>query len=256
MASISDAVMERWFSPAFRRDRPDVVGAWRLLFTRTPAEGYVAACEAVRDAELTSLAARIAVPTRFAVGAEDVATPPDLVRSAAELVTGARFDLLEGAGHLASVERTDPLPRSFMPNLRRSLMPDGETDSIGSAIAVRRRVLGDAHVDREAAGRTAFDAPFQELIIRSAWGSVWSRPDLTPRERSMVTIALLAALGHHEELAMHIRSTRTPGLPRRTCANACSTSRSMPVCPPRTPRSGSPRRCSPSRAATQKGEGT
>ena len=64
--------------------------------------------------------------------------------------------------------------------------------------AVRRRVLGDAHVDRAAANRTDFDAPFQTLITRSAWGSVWSRPDFTTRERSIITIALLAALGHHE----------------------------------------------------------
>lgn len=77
--------------------------------------------------------------------------------------------------------------------------------------AVRRRVLGDAHVDRAAAAATAFDAPFQTLITRAAWGTLWSRPDFTPRERSIVTIALLAALGHHEELAMHVRATANTG---------------------------------------------
>jgi 3-oxoadipate enol-lactonase len=107
MASIADGVMERWFSTAFRRDRGDVVEAWRILFSRMPAEGYVAACEAVRDADLTALARRIAVPTRFAVGAEDVATPPDLVRLAAERVPGARFSLIDEAGHLPPVEQPD-----------------------------------------------------------------------------------------------------------------------------------------------------
>jgi 3-oxoadipate enol-lactonase len=107
MASIADAVMERWFSTAFRRDRAEVVEAWRILFSRLPAEGYIAACEAVRDADLTTLVPRIRVPTRFAVGAEDVVTPPDLVRSAAECVPGARFSLIEGAGHLPPVEQPD-----------------------------------------------------------------------------------------------------------------------------------------------------
>ncbi|WP_098411280.1 MULTISPECIES: 4-carboxymuconolactone decarboxylase [unclassified Thioclava] len=75
----------------------------------------------------------------------------------------------------------------------------------------RRRVLGDAHVDRADAGKTEFDAPFQEFITEGAWGSVWSRPDLTPRERSIVTIALLAAQGNHEEIAMHTRATANTG---------------------------------------------
>lgn len=90
-------------------------------------------------------------------------------------------------------------------------MADAPSELERTGEAVRRRILGDAHVDRAAASRTAFDAPFQDLITRSAWGSVWSRPDLSPRERSIVTIALLAALGHHDELAMHIRATRRTG---------------------------------------------
>lgn len=78
-------------------------------------------------------------------------------------------------------------------------------------MATRRSVLGDAHVDRAEAAKTAFDAPFQELITEAAWGHVWSRPDWTKRERSMVTIALLAALGQDEEVAMHVRATANTG---------------------------------------------
>ena len=77
--------------------------------------------------------------------------------------------------------------------------------------AVRRRVLGDAHVDRAHRNMSTFDAPFQEFITRGAWGEVWSRPHLTPRERSMLTITLLAALGHHDEMAMHVRATANTG---------------------------------------------
>jgi 4-carboxymuconolactone decarboxylase len=75
----------------------------------------------------------------------------------------------------------------------------------------RRAVLGDAHVDRAEARKTDFDAPFQELITESAWGHVWSRDNISKRERSMITIALLAALGHDEEVEMHARATQRTG---------------------------------------------
>jgi 4-carboxymuconolactone decarboxylase len=77
--------------------------------------------------------------------------------------------------------------------------------------ATRRRVLGDTHVDRANAAKTAFDAPFQDLITDAAWGHVWSRDTIPLRERSMLTIALLAGLGNDHELAMHIRATRNTG---------------------------------------------
>jgi 4-carboxymuconolactone decarboxylase len=76
---------------------------------------------------------------------------------------------------------------------------------------VRRQVLGGAHVDRASAQMTEFDTDFQTFITEGAWGSVWSRPNFTLRERSIVTIALLAALGQDEEVAMHARATRNTG---------------------------------------------
>ena len=75
----------------------------------------------------------------------------------------------------------------------------------------RRAVLGDAHVDRAQTVTTGFDQPFQQLITEAAWGTVWSGNHWTKRERSMVTIALLAALGQDEELAMHVRATANTG---------------------------------------------
>lgn len=85
------------------------------------------------------------------------------------------------------------------------------TDRFAQGMTTRRRVLGDAHVDRAEANKTPFDEPFQALITESAWGSVWSRDTITPRERSMLTIALLAGLGNDHELAMHIRATANTG---------------------------------------------
>jgi 3-oxoadipate enol-lactonase/4-carboxymuconolactone decarboxylase len=79
-------------------------------------------------------------------------------------------------------------------------------------MAVRREVLGDAHVDRAVAATTPFTAPFQELITRYAWGEVWSRPGLDRRTRSCVTLAMLVALRCEDELAMHVRAALRNGL--------------------------------------------
>ncbi len=84
-------------------------------------------------------------------------------------------------------------------------------DSYEKGMQTRRSVLGDSHVDRAEANKTPFDADFQKLITEGAWGSVWTREGLTKRERSLLTIAFMAALGHHDELAMHIRATANTG---------------------------------------------
>ena len=77
---------------------------------------------------------------------------------------------------------------------------------------VRREVLGDEHVDRATAGTTEFTRDFQQLITEYAWGSIWTRPGLDRRSRSLITLTALVARGHHEELAMHVRAARTNGL--------------------------------------------
>lgn len=75
----------------------------------------------------------------------------------------------------------------------------------------RRSVLGDAHVDKAEAAKTDFDAPFQSLITEGAWGTLWADDTITRRERSMLTLALLAACGNFEEIPMHIRATQNTG---------------------------------------------
>lgn len=80
-------------------------------------------------------------------------------------------------------------------------------DRYAEGMQVRREVLGDAHVDRATAAATEVDADFQRWITETVWGGIWTRPGLDRRTRRMLTIAVLAALGH-EELAMHIRAAR------------------------------------------------
>ncbi len=92
-------------------------------------------------------------------------------------------------------------------------MADEETerDRFETGMTIRRAVLGDAHVDNAEASKTDFDAPFQSLITESAWGTVWAGEHFTRRERSIVTLALLAALGHEDEVAMHVRAAQNTG---------------------------------------------
>jgi 4-carboxymuconolactone decarboxylase len=85
------------------------------------------------------------------------------------------------------------------------------TESFKTGMQTRRSVLGDSYVDAAVANTNPFNAEFQTMITEAAWGRVWGRDTISKRERSMITMALLAALGHHDEFALHIRATRNTG---------------------------------------------
>lgn len=86
-----------------------------------------------------------------------------------------------------------------------------KTDRHEAGMAVRRAVLGEAHVARAEAAKTDFDAPFQALITEGAWGTVWADDTISRRDRSLLTLALLAATGNFAEIPMHIRATTRTG---------------------------------------------
>lgn len=85
------------------------------------------------------------------------------------------------------------------------------TNRFEDGMKTRREVLGDAHVDRAEAAKTAFDEPFQTMITEGAWGALWADETISRRERSMLTLALLAAMGNFEEIPMHVRACRNTG---------------------------------------------
>ena len=85
------------------------------------------------------------------------------------------------------------------------------TDRHAKGSEVRRQVLGDAHVDRSEEGRTELNAPFLDLVTEGAWGTVWASDALSHRERSMITLALLAGLGNWQEFELHLRATKRTG---------------------------------------------
>jgi len=97
--------MQRWFSPAFHADRATELHGYRAMFTRTPLDGYIGTGMAIRDADFRDQAPNITVPTVCVVGDQDGATPPDLVRGTAEMILGAKFELVKDAGHIPCAEQ-------------------------------------------------------------------------------------------------------------------------------------------------------
>ncbi|KAA9007846.1 4-carboxymuconolactone decarboxylase [Histidinibacterium aquaticum] len=94
------------------------------------------------------------------------------------------------------------------------------TERYDEGMKTRRRILGDAHVDRAEAQKEELDLAFQQLITEGAWGTVWSSDGISDRERSMLTLALLAALGNFDEIPMHVRATRRTGASPQDIAEA------------------------------------
>lgn len=95
--------------------------------------------------------------------------------------------------------------------MRPKIKEEDMSKRFEQGMKTRRAVLGDAHVDRAEAAKSSFDEPFQSLITESAWGTLWSDDTITRRERSMLTLALLAATGNFEEIPMHIRACANTG---------------------------------------------
>jgi 3-oxoadipate enol-lactonase len=124
LESILDAVMERWFTPSFRRDDNAIYQGCRNMMARQSAEGYIGTCAAIRDADFTETAPAISVPALCIVGDQDGSTPPALVRALADLIPGSLFQTIADAGHIPCVEQ----PAAFATLIRAFLqhLPAGE----------------------------------------------------------------------------------------------------------------------------------
>ncbi len=117
IACTTDIVMERWFSPSFRRERRAELAIYTNMLEHMPVEGYIGTCMALRDADHTQIYQNLKMPVLLVVGSNDGSTPPDLVRSAHELVKGSRFVVIEGPGHIPCVEapsQTNDLIEAFL----------------------------------------------------------------------------------------------------------------------------------------------
>ena len=201
--------VERWFAPGFLEREPQVGGRLLESLRAADAEAYALACEALADFDVRSQLGDIAVPVLAVAGAEDFATQADLLREIADGVQRGALQILDGVAHLAPAEAPQEVAKLIMKHLDAG---EAGVDRYAAGMQVRRQVLGDVHVDRATSATTDFTRDFQHLITEYAWGSIWTRPGLDRRSRSMITLTALVARGHHEELAMHVRAARRNGL--------------------------------------------
>ncbi|WP_406424094.1 3-oxoadipate enol-lactonase [Streptomyces sp. NBC_00873] len=197
----------RWFTAGFTRTQ--VAGQLVDDLRAAAPEGYAACCDALAAYDLRPDLHRITAPTLVVAGRDDPATPPGHARELADGIPGATLLELPGASHLAPAERPQAVLGALLGHFEAPA-DDGSRHAEG--MAVRRAVLGDAHVDRAVARTTEFTADFQDYITRCAWGEIWTRPGLDRRTRSCLTLTALIAHGHQEELALHVRAALRNGL--------------------------------------------
>ena len=199
-----EGLLGRWFTPDFAARRPDVRSQVAAMLEATRPEGYAGCCAALAGADLRPALASIAAPTLVLAGAADPAVPTAASAALAEAIPGASLQVVAPGAHLLNVEQPDRFTAAVVDHLCGSAVERGR--------AMRRAVLGDAHVDRSEKAVSPLTAPFSELITRYAWGDIWTRPGLDRRTRSCITVAMLVALGRHEELELHLRGARRNGL--------------------------------------------
>lgn len=219
-SSLVDASVARWFAPGFLERDPATGSALLNALQQASDVGYGQVCDALARFDVRDRLGEVRTRVLAVAGAHDPATPPDLLADLADGVQRGRLVVLPDASHLAPAEKPEEVARLIRVHLlgeEEAPVAEQEPEPArlsryDAGLAVRREVLGDEHVDRALAGTTDLTRPFQELITEYAWGSVWTRPGLDRRSRSLITLTALVALGHQEELAMHVRAARRNGL--------------------------------------------
>jgi 3-oxoadipate enol-lactonase/4-carboxymuconolactone decarboxylase len=204
IAAIAEPTLSRWVTPAYLAS-PGGRGL-RGILLRTDPEGYAAAAEALATADLSHTTRQLRVPALVLVGELDPSTPISAAAALRDALPGAQLVVIPRAAHIPLVEFPDEVTAAI-----RAFLTPPDADLASAGARVRAEVLGADHVARATAAMTALDRDFQAYITHAAWGGVWARPHFDRRTRSIVTLALLAALGHDHELALHIRAMKHTG---------------------------------------------
>jgi 3-oxoadipate enol-lactonase/4-carboxymuconolactone decarboxylase len=210
LGAIVDMVLGRFFSEAFRAQHPEVVETVRAGMVAQNPDGYCGCGAAIRDMALLERLPAITAPTLVLTGAKDVASPFEgHAERIVAAVPGARHMQVEGA-HLPSLEAPAAFAgavRSFLCEvLNGRAVLDAKDVLFEAGLVNRRKVLGDAWVDRSLAKRTDFTADYQAMITRYAWNEIWGRPGLDHRTRRLLVLAICAALARWEEFRLHVRA--------------------------------------------------
>jgi 3-oxoadipate enol-lactonase/4-carboxymuconolactone decarboxylase len=213
--SMVEGSAARWFADGFLAREPETATALLHSLQDADDEGYALVCEALATFDVRDRLDQVRTPVLAVAGAHDGPTPPADLAAIADGVRHGRLVVLDDVAHLPPAENPAEVARLIRAHAAgEDIAPSPTTvaEVRAAGMAVRREVLGDAHVDRATAAITDLTADFQDFITQYAWGSVWTRPGLDRRSRSLITLTALVARGHHEELAMHVRAARTNGL--------------------------------------------
>jgi len=220
-SALVEGSARRWFAPGSVDRDPTTAAALLDSLRNADASGYAGVCGALSTFDVRDRLGEITHPVLVATGEFDEATPLALGEEIVAGVANGRFVAIERAAHLPPAEQPAAVAELLTSFFLLDVQATGRTtwaptatlaEVYDAGMAVRREVLGDAHVDRATASADEFTAEFQEMITRYAWGSIWTRPGLDRRSRSLITLTALVARGHHEELAMHVRAALRNGL--------------------------------------------
>ncbi|MCQ4159720.1 4-carboxymuconolactone decarboxylase [Roseomonas sp. GC11] len=208
---LADAVMPRWVA---HPEAPEGLGL-RAMLLRTDRVGYAGAAAALRDLTPADMPARLPQPALLLQGETDPAAPLAATQALQARFAAATLRVLPGVQHIVNHEAAAAVSEAMLAHLdgqarRAADLPPA--DLLEAGLEVRRAVLGAAHVARASAAATAFDQPFQDYITRNVWGQIWTRPGLPRHTRSLLTLAMMAALARHEEFVLHVRATRQTGV--------------------------------------------
>ena len=206
IAAIADASVERW---VLDQSLASSKGLRRMLLGTDPV-GWLGCAAALRDCRAEEVRGKIRCPTTVIVGDRDASTPVAAAQAIHEAVPDSRLVVIAEAAHIPNFEREHAFTAAVLAHMKLVTAPPADTVEAG--MQVRRRILGDAHVDRSEAALTPLDAPFRDFILEGVWGRVWTRPGLSYRDRSLLCLGMLAALGHHDEFRLHVRATRNTGV--------------------------------------------
>ena len=213
-AALVEATLGRWFTPGFADREPQTVAPIREAFLACDPAGYAAACGAIGRMDLRPLLPRITAPTLVIAGREDPSTPPAMAEEICAGIPQAELVLLPKAAHLLAVERPEATAAHLLAFLDRHRGASHATGAVSFAtgLAHREAVLGAEHVARSLAAAGVFAAPWQDFITRTAWGEVWGDPRLPWKTRSLVTLALMLALGREQEFKLHLQPALANGV--------------------------------------------
>lgn len=181
-SAVLEGSAERWFVPGFLDREPDAGAALLNALRDADAEGYAQVCEALAGHDVRHRLGSIRTPVLAVAGRDDVPTPPETLREITDGVRRGRLVVLDGVAHLAPAE---------------------------APLDVARLIRAHAAGEEPASPSVA---AFETLVAQHDEESIWTRPGLDRRSRSLITLTALVARGHHDELALHVRAARTNGL--------------------------------------------